>query len=662
MKSNIEASISSTYAAYPLPTMALSQAESNISAQTGIPPLFAQYLKSVSEQLGCTFAIRVGEPFQRYLMPAAPKPSSVKAKNGNWGFTKGVISKEVKLGKIERDETDHKLHQKHRADYEVPKDQATTLHRLSLQEVLAGIKSGDFIRVGTDEDITRTGRLVVKAKDDKAPDPNTILFSLDLNDIQRRIPPIKIERELVKAGEIKYEPQPNWWKKEWGDFEEQSQHYYAAQYKDTEDKAFNDIHVFGVPDGKGNVLPITGDQDLFWISRPPVLKELGGGTFSPEAMQEATRVVNTFTPEGVVDMINARINMQGDNLDLDAITDSAVARLGCITPYESYLIDICNAPFNQDVHHFRDLFQHGAENRNPGKPSPIDAPMLYINSERMELRNNEIEHVEYILTPGFLEKNIIDVHPGWDMAKWGAVVAKQLELNHPVSAATLQSYAKHLEKAPDAIAQKNFDDYMTKTWMPSMLRQLESKQPLPETSLILFKERMAEDAKFKQTYSTFMEQKWFPDVQRLMQTHFISAATLELYTNHIKENPDVKAAAHFNHYINKSMSNSKILPADSLRLFMKNISQPKKPELEQKFQEYMQKVWMPHMKDEIAHQHPLSSSNQQLYNLFMQKEQQQASMKTATTQTIAKTEIKAPEKLAKTADEEPIQFSKPKRP
>jgi hypothetical protein len=416
--------------------------EDHILKHTGIPAVFAQLLKQTSVKSNIAFAIRGGLPFQRYMMPCAPKPVSVKAKTGNWGFTKGVIAENNDLGKVEDKAGTIVIKPREQKDLpQKPGIVETTTHKLSLREVVAGLETGDFDFVSA-----RDGRLIVTATD--APTASNMEFSINLMEsaprVERQLAIENIERVSQNLQTIK---KPDWWEDKWGDFTKATDNYFPAQMRDANlpQSKFEDIKIYGVPNG-GKILPITGDQDLLWISAP-VKEQDTKGKFS--------QVYNTFDSRNVEDLVLARIKMASDLVksnptaahaeiqDVLAISNASIARLGCITAFESKVIDDVNKSFEKSVPHMLDLFQHGAENRNPGKPSPLDAPMIHIWRGEIKLTNNENELINFVMQKDYLENNIIDIHPQWDMKKWGAVVEKQYQLQQPIPPLTMTAFLDH---------------------------------------------------------------------------------------------------------------------------------------------------------------------------------------------------------------------------
>ncbi len=408
---------------------------------TGIPPVFAKILKQQSKITGAAFAIRAGSPFQRYLMPAASKPSFIKAKIGNWGFTKGVLAVKAYFGKTKKslDDTCSVLP---RDEKDIPKNceaLGTVLHKLSIQEILAGIRSGEYI-LDPDNDISKTNRLVVRSGDDNTPDDDNTLLSIDLSDIARSVKQhVQIKFENVTVDEKNGEPKPDWWdENKWGTFSEVSSSYYVAQSKEAWQEDYEDIPIYGVKTKEG-VLPITGDQDLLWMTMPVEIQK---------KLAEINDVINTFAVDGVDKMIDARDRLHRALFPKDAhlphLEAASIARVGCMRPYESFISDKVNALVANEIDHLRDLFQHGAENRNPGALSLIDAPMVHVWNGELYMTETEEDLIDFTMQDGYLKDNILDIHPQWNMAKWAPVVAKQITLGHPIAKEVEENFNKFI--------------------------------------------------------------------------------------------------------------------------------------------------------------------------------------------------------------------------
>jgi hypothetical protein len=426
--------------------LSLDETEKVILEKTGIPPIFALFLKKKSVQLGIAFALRTNPPIQRYLMPAAPKPSSVKAKTGNWCFTKGVIAVDPALGKIEK--IDGLWRVIERTEHDLPDPTlgilSETVHHLSLQEVLTGVNGGEYILIGNESDIQDSGILTVKAGH-KCPYQSDIIFCIDLNEKPPRVQPqYKIDFKKMLVSLPPREPRPSWWLDEWGDFFACLDNYYPAKYKHATDINFSDILVYGVADENNKVLPITSDQDLLWISIPVRQHE--------SLLKDFEEVINTFELGGIEKLYMARIALHlrlgGDPHTVDeSINNAAIAGLGCVTPYESYVIDDINTDFSHSgINHIRNLIQHASENHNPDHPSPLDVSIVHVWRGKISMTHSESDMIDFILHDQYPIENIISVHPRWDMSKWSLVINKQIDLHQPIPATTLMAFKDFREK------------------------------------------------------------------------------------------------------------------------------------------------------------------------------------------------------------------------
>jgi hypothetical protein len=452
---------SETHSVAKIVVPALDKLEQRIIKRAAIPPVFAQFLKEKSLSLGVAFALRVSQSPHRYLMPASPKPISVKTKTGNWSFTKGVISVAAEFGTLEAEKGEWKLLPRHEND--LPHDAKflkSILHRLSLQEVLSGLNIGEYNLAGTEEDIKKTGRIKVKAA--KHPAGIETVFSINLTEKCPRVEPqCQIDFNKILAQLPEKESRPDWWNDQWGNFDVCLNNYYPAQYQHANDDYFTDILAYGVEDENGNVLPITGDQDLLWISMP--LKSSNG------LMREFSEVINTLEPGGVEKLYKARIalhlKMGGTEENAESsISNSSIAGLGCVTAYESYVINEVNKAFSDcGIHHLRNLIQHAAENHNPNTPSPLDAKMVHIWQGKISATQNEQELIKFFLQPGFPNENMIDIHPKWDMSKWSSAIYAQLVLKQPISPETLTAYKVYrMKSTKNSFFSKQLPD-ITKT-------------------------------------------------------------------------------------------------------------------------------------------------------------------------------------------------------
>ncbi|MES2219204.1 MAG: hypothetical protein V4501_12435 [Pseudomonadota bacterium] len=428
--------------------LTLDEQEKEILTKTGIPPVFAIFLKQKSSQFGMAFALRTSPPVQRYLMPAAPKPVAVKAKTGNWSFTKGVIAVEPDLGKVEKVNGHWQVTQRSLRDFPDPKLGILNevLHRISLQEVLSGIAGGEYKLIGTEQDIQDAGVITLQAAR-KNPEQSDIIFSIDLNEKPPRVESqCKIDFAKMLMSPPTKAARPSWWLDEWGDFANCLDNYYPAQYKHASDINFMDIMVYGIDDGDHHILPITADQDLLWISIPAKQHD--------ELWKDFEEVINTFEQDGVEKLYLARVELYlrlgGDPGAVESsIRNETIAGLGSVTPYESYVIDAINKDFSQSgIKHIRNLIQHASENHNPDPEhlAPLDVSMVHVWRGKVSMTHTEKELISFILQDDYPKENIINIHPKWDMAKWSAVVHTQIDLHQPIPANTLAAYRIYRQK------------------------------------------------------------------------------------------------------------------------------------------------------------------------------------------------------------------------
>jgi hypothetical protein len=428
--------------------LTLDDQEKEILTKTGIPPVFAIFLKQKSAQFGMAFALRTSPPVQRYLMPAAPKPAAVKAKTGNWSFTKGVIAVEPALGKIEKVNGVWQVVERTNRDFPDPKLGILNevLHRLSLQEVLSGLAGGEYKLVGTEEDIQDSGVITIQSGR-KSPDHTDIIFSIDLKDKPPRVETqCKIDLEKMLVTPPPKPARPAWWQDEWGNFADCIENYYPAQYKHAADINFMDIMVYGIADSNHNILPITADQDLLWISIPAKQHN--------SLWKDFEEVINTFEQDGVEKLYLARVELflrlGGDPDKIEEnIKNESIAGLGSVTPYESYVIDQINTEFlKAGVKHIRNLIQHASENHNPDPEhlAPLDVSIVHVWRGKISMTRTEKEMISFILQDEYPRENIINVHPKWDMAKWSAVIHTQIDLQQPIPLDTLAAYKSYREK------------------------------------------------------------------------------------------------------------------------------------------------------------------------------------------------------------------------
>lgn len=394
-------------------------------AAIGMPKEFAAQLMLLAQKYGVTIAIRASMPEQKYRDAAHPKPSDVKYKTGDWGLTKGVIAEDPQLGKHDAKGLPTNTDMKHSERV------ATALHRIALRYILKGLQSDPpTMQLMNQDDIAKDKLLLIKCLD--APqDKRDYIYKIDL---ASGVKPIEIETEHMKVMEDSPRAQPEWWSRELGNFASMLEMRLPVECQKKAGQAFQPVKILAIRNDKGELLPITGDMDLLWISRPdeahPIIKS---------ALQlgiPLLDVMDLFRPQNIPVM---RAHLQTlckindtDQINFALVTDDKLGRMGSITPFEAYMITIINQRFATFVDHLDDLLQHGCENRNPGKTSSLDSGVLHCMNGLFILTTSEKELLAFIVNdPEYLQNYRLELNPNWDMGreKWGRVVARILSMN-----------------------------------------------------------------------------------------------------------------------------------------------------------------------------------------------------------------------------------------
>lgn len=433
----------------PDPLAGVTKGRERALAEIGIPPAFADQIAQQAVQGDFAFALRGNQPFQFYdtdhTSYISPKPGIVKAKNSNWGFVQGAIPVDYKhLGKIEKSGNIREMNFK--KEFKKPEVLAQIQLNMSLSLIVQGLNATppEYKLVG---DPKQDGILRVKKHVDA--DANVseavknIIFSVNLNKLAKpEVSKLSRASSMLDAKKLRLSQShllvaPSWWDEaKFGSFAVQQNHFYPSMYQTSLDTKPQELKVYGIKNPDGRVATIRPDQDLLWISR--------ASSGAKKENSELHQVVNTFNEDGPEKMM--RLLRKHFSMSLEAVVALRhdIAAMGCVTPTEAYQLIQANEQFlkDKDVSYIGKLFQHGAENRNPFLPSDLDGKMLHVWNNEFYVTHNEKELVNFVLyTKDYLAKNIIDIHPGWDMSLWGPVVKKQLEL-YPdqVSETTRQAY------------------------------------------------------------------------------------------------------------------------------------------------------------------------------------------------------------------------------
>ena len=423
------------------------------SALGGLPPHLSEQIKSTTKQHSVAVSFRMSLPYQ--LADGAPKPATVKAKTGNWGFTKGVIAVDSEvLGRVEKDGSIRRHESK-----DLPKNSSGAIalpavqHTIALGEIIQGLdKIPPEYKIVSDE--KNPNELKVQTILGN-PNQDQVIYSINLNEGK----PKGSHSSDEKASQT-----PTWWQEDkWGSFAEKSSLHFPASYE--ADGARKPLQVYGLPDSQGQTVPITGDHDLLWITR------------TPQESAKVAEVYDTSTVGGAYQLSKELIKYDKAFAEANStepkfkshndIPAEVIATLGRVTAAEAYTIMDINAGYlNKSTlggEALKNPIQHGCENHTPYKPSDLDGPMLHFYKDHIIMTKDEKSLVDFLVHhKDYLKENIVDVHPQWNMELWGKVVAKQLELGQEsqLSKETVSSYKSFSEHAaaktpePEATSMK----------------------------------------------------------------------------------------------------------------------------------------------------------------------------------------------------------------
>lgn len=391
-------------------------------SHAGIPQEFAAQIMMICEKFGITIAIRAGAADQLYDRDAQPKRSDTKAKTGNI-FPAGVITEDPEIGRLTEDGMPLNVGLK------VPKETVTTHYKPSLRKLILLSQENPpriFMKPQAD------GTIHIARNSAITPGKNELLFRISLDN---PIPPAEVIKDykqyVAVMSRIPQMQVPEWWQTGWGDFNKLLDCRFELEVKKPGDHNFSAVKILAY-NNKGKITPITSDMDLLFISKPckdtellKIARKLSLPIFTP---------VNTFKDDGTEKMHGLLMALAKNDpermVDISQITPERVKMLGNLSPFEAYVIFAINQRFANFVKHLDELFQHGPENRNPGKPSKIDDTMLHFIEGEALLTQDESQMIDLMINRfepyNYLETYEFTIHPKWDITpdKWGKVVAR----------------------------------------------------------------------------------------------------------------------------------------------------------------------------------------------------------------------------------------------
>ena len=286
-----------------------------------------------------------------------PKPSDVKEKSSNWGFTQWFIADDPLLGKYDDESKPVNVGVKRSARVE------PTQHFVSLRFILSGLsKNPPTMRL---DDITDSNELIITCLDAPAGAPS--VHRIQLN---RGARPATVDAASLQVLPDSARSKPEWWPAKYH-FADLLDQRFPVEYMPTNDKEFQPVRVLGIRDtATQEIIPIITDMDLLWVTEP--------GEDNPMIQQCNERDVPVFTVMNcyresekaqLLDAIKKLIAIDNelynddpemlDNLDLTLVTDDVFSRMGCITPFTAYCLLLTNQRFGLFAEHLEDLMQHG---------------------------------------------------------------------------------------------------------------------------------------------------------------------------------------------------------------------------------------------------------------------------------------------------------------
>jgi hypothetical protein len=294
-------------------------------------------------------------------MPHAPKPPTIKLKNGKGGMSTGVIPTDLDTTMDLNDQGQLcRIVQKEELK---PKDSAelTTIQLTKpLEQIVLGLQKDppEFV-LHNKNSIQTSGYLEVK----HASDDDQHVYRIQLASADNNVISPVMEDVLRKTTA----EQPTWWDSTlFGDFSTQAKCGYPVEYKNPADSRYEPYECYARLLPNGQKLMISGDQDIFWIPRSEKYQGILGDL--------ETRVIDTKSPGGTDDLMSSVRKVFKEILIKDVTTfrrthdDEQVNQylkdksyefekckeslatyaesLGHVTPYEAYFIMRLNREYD----------------------------------------------------------------------------------------------------------------------------------------------------------------------------------------------------------------------------------------------------------------------------------------------------------------------------
>jgi len=385
---------------------------------TGFPHELLSLTMLFADKLNVSLALRVGQPPNACKgFPVAPKPMCVKTKTCNDSqhipFLSGFIPyNQALFGRSQ--------------EGNFPNDQTIIHLQVSLYEILAGMERDEYCDFHYENDT-----LTFKAKHADFTIKNNISFKINLSAGK---PPLQYDNNLLTKLTPWVEKTPLtkpafWDETVLGNFNDAVNFLYTVSYSQQQSE-YIPMKVLATADKKA----ITGDVDILWVAVPiDYAQAKNHKQYNTANAKERAELIESLK------ILSQKLNMHFDATKLQKITEFAKTA-GIITAYELLFEVAVNEEFSKVDPYFNNLYQHGAETNNPGKPSPLNSKILHFHKGMLVLTENEDELIKFVMQPDYLEQNYIRVHPGWNMQKWSQVVERQLHLKQHVNPETVKRY------------------------------------------------------------------------------------------------------------------------------------------------------------------------------------------------------------------------------
>lgn len=411
-----------------------------------MPSSMVNICQKISSQYGgLVFAFFANSSLPHYEQPCIGKPhlvvidkksettKEILGKSSNQGFAAGLLVEDSKrLGKMEA----NGVIREYEKPFDMPRDEKGNVptgpdsqlgliqHKQSLRAVFEGLQKKPDPDLKMVEEPGDDG--ILRVYDPRHPNP--VIFSINLLDQNAEANMAKTTDEDLIASPEEVFSEPKWWKPTFGDFGAQIDFLYPASYEtgimhEREVQCIPGtkplpLMVYGIKDEKGQVLPITSDQDLLWISIPRDL----------ELPDFATKEIDTDRKEGPPQLLEdlhrlndffAKKNMPTLNLFPDKEKEmenilQAIAGFGIVTPYEAYMAILVNKELGLSIPHARRLIQHGTEAHSPpGLPAKEIGVVHHVGKDFAFQTNGEDALITALRTWKGYDRQQIHFSPKW---------------------------------------------------------------------------------------------------------------------------------------------------------------------------------------------------------------------------------------------------------